>query len=84
MTSLGQSKAKNKWQTDLVLVRPRAVGCPHPLPVLQPAPPLGNRLTARQVEGSNCLNSSSLHVPETDIWMFSQNRPVTQLSAQAE
>jgi hypothetical protein len=28
------------------------------------------------------LNSSSLDIPETDIWMFSLNRAVTQLSAQ--
>lgn len=83
MTSSGQSKAKNKWQSDLVLVGPRAVGCPlHPLPLLQL--PLSNKLRAGQVEGSNCLNCSSLNVPETDIWMFSQSRPVTQLSAQAE
>lgn len=30
------------------------------------------------------MNSSSQDKPETDIWMFSQNRAVTQLSAQAE
>lgn len=85
MTSSEQSKAKNKQQIDLVLVRLGAAGCPpHPLPLLQPEPPLSNKLTARQVEGSNCLNSSSLNVPEPDIWIFSQNRPVTQLSASAE
>lgn len=30
------------------------------------------------------MNSSSQDTPETDIWMFSQSRAVTQLSAQAE
>lgn len=30
------------------------------------------------------MNSSSRDARETDIWMFSQSRAVTQLSAQAE
>lgn len=30
------------------------------------------------------MNSSSQDTPETDIWMFSQNGAVTQLSAQAK
>lgn len=65
VTSSGQSKAKNKQQIDLVLVRLGVAGCPpHPLPLLQPELPLSNKLTARQVEGSNCLNSSSLNVPD--------------------
>lgn len=29
------------------------------------------------------MNSNSRDAPETDIWMFSRNRAVTQLSAQA-
>lgn len=59
-------------------------GCPLPHPSHRPNPPLGNKLRARQVEGWNCLNSSSLDTPQTDTWMFSQNRAVTQPSAEAE